>query len=385
MSQAFEYQPVGSAEPPAPTRSHRRLRLLFVPVLIAFLLIGIPGAIFGYAQKQLTQAQASETGSNYSQALAQYQTVQSVAGNPITAILLGELADKARIGSAETHFLWATQLKQQGHFALAEIQLRAAAGSGIADWQTRANEGLGALFLNWGQSLVSSQHFQDGIDKYRQVAPFDPSGNLTAKTSADLATAYAGYASFFTKAQPPDYATAATWYQDLVKMFPDSAEAKQAQATQLPQTLLNAGLAYVQAAKYQQARDAMNQLVHEYPTTTWAAQAGAALHAPQSLTGKLVVSGTDSTGIAHRLVRISTKWRIVRAHTYDDSGGTIYGTTTDANGVFTVAMPPGQNYLVTWWDPSRSTFVTTFLSDNVPVNQVTIEPLQPATVTVAST
>jgi len=55
-----------------------------------------------------------------------------------------------------------------------------------------------------------------------------------------------------------------------------------------------------------------------------------------------VKSGTDPTPIAHRLVRISTKWRIVRAHTYDDSGGKIYGATTDANGVFTVSMPPGR-------------------------------------------
>lgn len=385
MSQAFDYQSAGPAEPASPTRSRRRLRLLLVPVLIAFVLIGIPGTIFGYAQTQLTQAQASEAGSNYSRALAQYQTVQNVAGNPATAILLGELADKARIGAAETHFQWGTQLKQQGHYADAETQLRAAARSGIADWQTRANEGLGDLFLVWGQSLVGDQHFQDGIDKYRQVGPFDPSGNLTAKTSAELATAYAGYALFFTRAQPPDYPSAVTWYQDLVKMFPDSPEAKQAQATQLPQTLLNAGLAYVKAAKYQQAQDAMNQLVQAYPTTSWAAQATAALHAPQTLTGKLVVSGTDPTGIARRLVRISTKWRIVRAHTYDDSGGTIYGATTDANGVFTVSLPPGQNYLVTWWDPARSTFVTTFLSDNLPVNRITIEPLQPATTTVAST
>jgi len=382
MSQAFAYQP---AEPAPPARSRRRLRLLLVPVLIAFLLLGVPGAVFGYAQNQLTQAQASEAGGNYSQALAQYQTVQTVAGNPVAGVLLGELADKARTGAAETHLLWGTELKQQAHFVDAEVQLHAAARSGVADSMTRANEGLADLYLTWGQSLISNEHFQDGIDKYRLVGNFDPSGNLTVKTSAGLASAYAAYAVFFTKAQPPDYASAVTWYKSLVKMFPDSPEGKQAQSADLPQALLNAGLAYVKNAQYQQARDAMNQVLQGYPTTTWAIQANATLKAPQTLTGKLVISGADPTGIAHRLVRISTKWRIVRAHTYDDSGGAIYGATTDANGVFTVSMPPGQNYLVTWWDPARSTFVTTFLSDNVPVNQVTIEPLQPATTTVAST
>jgi tetratricopeptide (TPR) repeat protein len=380
MSQAFAYHPVE----PAPQRK-RRFRLLLVPLVIAFVLIGIPGAIFGYAQSELAQAQASEAANQYAQALSQFQTVETVAGNPVTGLLLGELSDKARIGTAETHFLWGSQLKQQAHYDDAETQLRAAVKSGIADWQTRANEGLADLFVSWGQSLVTDQKFQAGIDKYRMVAGFDPSGNLTAKTNAVLATAYAAYADFFTKAQPADYPSAVSWYRDLVKMFPESPEAKQAQLTLLPEALLNSGQAYVKNAQYQQARDAMNQLVQSYPTTPWAAQAKAALGAPQILTGKLVKSGTDPTPIAHRLVRISTKWRIVRAHTYDDSGGKIYGATTDANGVFTVSMPPGQNYLVTWWDPTRSTFVTTFLSDNVPVNQVTVEPLQPATTTVAST
>ena len=85
-----------------------------------------------------------------------------------------------------------------------------------------------------------------------------------------------------------------------------------------------------------------------------------------------------------RLIRIATHWTIVKAHTYDDHGGKIYSTVTDAKGNFTVKMPPGQNYLITWWDPSRSTFVTTFVSDSVPVNLVSINPLEPAHTTVAT-
>jgi tetratricopeptide (TPR) repeat protein len=382
MSQAFARL---AADPPPLSPRPRRLRLLLIPLAIALVVIAIPGGLFGFAQNELSQAQASEAEGNYAQALGQFQTVENIAGNPVAGILLGELSDKARAGAAETHFTWGTQLERSGHYADAETQLRDAVKSGIADWQTRANEGLADLFLTWGQAAVASKDFQAGIDKYHQVASFDAAGNLAAKTSAELATAYAGYAQAFTEKQPPDYPTAVSWYQDLIKMFADSPEAKQAQATLLPQSLFNAGLAYLKNAQFQQARDAMNQVVQAYAATTWATQAKAALSAPQTLTGKLVISGTDPTPIAHRLVRISTKWRIVRAHTYDDSGGKIYGATTDANGVFTVVMPPGQNYLVTWWDPARSTFVTTFLSDNVPVNQVTIEPLQPAQTTVAST
>jgi hypothetical protein len=53
------------------------------------------------------------------------------------------------------------------------------------------------------------------------------------------------------------------------------------------------------------------------------------------------------------------------------------GATTDGNGNFSLIVPPGQNYLVTWRDPSRGTFVTTFVNDTVPVNQITINPLEP--------
>jgi len=176
------------------------------------------------------------------------------------------------------------------------------------------------------------------------------------------------------------------WYHNLVKDFPDSPEAKLAQASALPQTLYSAGLAFVQQLKYQQARDAMTELVQNYPKTSWATQAKAALAAKQPLTGLLIVSDQNPAPVANRLVRIATKWRIVKAHTYDDAGGPTYNATTDAAGNFSVVggIPPGQNYLITWWDPARKTFVTTFLSDNVPVNTITINPLEPAHTTVAT-
>jgi tetratricopeptide (TPR) repeat protein len=381
MSQAAEYAPAG---PDQPVKRRGRTRLFLVPVGIVVLLLAIPGGVYAFSQNQLSQAQASESRGAYSQALNQFAAVQSVAGNPVSRLLLGELADRAQSGTAETHFLWGVQLTKEGKFAESEGQLRAAIKVGLADWATRANAGLADLFIAWAQSLVANKQFQAGIDKYRMVATVDSTGNLTASTNAGLATAFAGFAQWYTQQDPADYPNALIWYENLVKEFPDSPEAKQAQATLLPQTLYNAGLAFVQQMRYQQARDAMTELVTNYPTTTWAAQANTALHADQPLTGQLVLSDQNPTPIANRLVRIATHWKIVKAHTYDDSGGKIYSTSTDAKGNFKVMMPPGQNYLITWWDPTRSTFVTTFLSDNVPVNQITINALEPAHTTVAT-
>lgn len=383
MSQAAPYAP---ARPEHPSPRPRRTRLLLVPGAVILLLIAIPGATYAFAENQLSQAQTSDSRGAYSQALSEYGVAQTVAGNPVSRLLLGELADRAKTGTAETHVHWGVQLTQQGKFADGETQLRAAIKSGVADWAVRGNAALADLYYAWGAALVADKQFQDGIDKYRQVAAVDPTGNLTASTNAGLATAYAGFAQWYLQQQPIDYPNALMWYEKLVKDFPDSPDTKLAQASSLPQTLYNAGIAFVGQMRYQQARDAMTELVQNYPNTTWATQANAALTANQPLTGLLIVSDSNPTPVANRLVRIASHWRIVKPHTYDDQGGHIYQTTTDAKGNFSIpgGVPPAPNYLITWWDPSRSTFVTTFLSDNVPVNQVTVNPLEPAHTTVAT-
>ena len=389
MSQAAPYIPGPPDQPDQPAAGMQRIRaairsrLLLVPLGIVLLLIALPGGAYVFAASQLSQAQSSQAAGAYSRALSAYATVHAVAGNPIARPLLGDLNDRALTGTAETHFLWGTQLKQQGKFADSETQLNAVVQSGIADWAGKGNAALADLFIAWAQALVAQQQFQAGIDKYKQVSAFDPAGNLSPITNAGLATAYAAYAQWYTQQQPPDYPNALVWYETLKKNFPDSPEAKQAAADAFPQTLYKAGVAFVQQEKYQQAVDAMTELVQNYPTTAWATQANAALHASQPLSGKLIVSDQNPTPVANRLIRIASQWRIVKAHTYDDSMGKTYSTSTDAGGNFKISLPPGQ-YLITWWDPSRSTFVTTFVSDVQPVNVVTINPLQPASTTVAT-
>jgi len=383
MSQAAPYTPAG---PDQPAARPGRIRLFLAPLAVVAVLLAIPGGAYVFSRNRLTQAQTAEAHGDYSQALSEYATADGVAGNPALRILLGKLDDQAQSGTAETHFLWGVALKQQGKFAESELHLRAAIRSGLAGWASRGNAALADLFNAWAQSLVADNQFQAAIDKYRLVATVDPSGRLTASTNAGLAAAYSGFAQWYAAQQPADYPNALVWYENLVNDFPDSPEAKLAQASSLPPTLYNAALAFVQQLRYQQARDEMTELIQKYASTTWATQANAAMHAKQPLTGVLIVSDQNPTPVANRLVRIATHWRIVKAHTYDDSGGPIYSTTTDAKGNFSVpgGMPPGQNYLITWWDPARMTFVTTFLSDTVPVNTITVNPLEPAHTTVAT-
>ena len=116
MSQAAPYEPPVPGPPEgigSPPRN-RRTRLLAIPLAIVLLLLAIPGGTYVFAQSQLSQAQAAESAGQYSRALSGYQTVQSVAGNPAGKLLLGDLNDRANTGTAETHYLWGVQLRQQG-------------------------------------------------------------------------------------------------------------------------------------------------------------------------------------------------------------------------------------------------------------------------------
>src|SRR5207248_11428443 len=132
--------------------------------------------------------------------------------------------------------------------------------------------------------------YVNGLHKSCMVAAFVETVTPPGATEAGMATAYADFAHWYALQQPADYPNSLIWYHNLVKDFPDSPEAKLAQASALPQTLYSTGLAFVQQLKYQEARDAMTALVQNYPKTSWATQAKTALADKQPLTGPLILS-----------------------------------------------------------------------------------------------
>ena len=376
MSQAWQTPVVPTPPPPpaaaAPARPSRA-PLLIVPVVL-LVLVGVPAGAYAYANNAYSQGQALENQSQFAAALASYQTTDSIVDNAVGQLVVSDLAQRTRTGLARAHFEFGQQLSEQGKFDQAEPQFDAAVASGVTEWQTKANAGLAAMFLAWGDALAQQKNFDSAISEYRRVSDYDPSGQLKAQTAAAMATAYNGFAVQY--AAKPDWPNAIIWYLNLIKEFPDSPEGKAAVTDSLPQTYYQAGLYYVAQKLYDQARDAMNHAVKDFPKSTWAGKAAAALAAPQPLTGELMDGNNNP--IPNRPLRISTHWRIVAPNTYDDSGGQIYTTTTDAHGMFSLTVPPGQHYLVTWWDPNRNNWVTTFVGESAPVNQINIDPLQPA-------
>ena len=103
MSQAAPFEPPVPAEPDGAGHSprRRRTRLLVVPLVIVLVLLAITSGAYGFARSQLSQAQTAESAGSYSNALASYRTVESVAGNPLSKVLLGDLNDHAVSGTAE--------------------------------------------------------------------------------------------------------------------------------------------------------------------------------------------------------------------------------------------------------------------------------------------
>src|ERR1700682_4974929 len=101
MSQAAQYPPAG---PDQPATRRSRARLFLLPIGGVLLAVSIPGATYGFAQNQLSPAQTAEARGAYDRPLSQYATTQSVAGNPVSRPLLGQLADQAQAGTAETPF-----------------------------------------------------------------------------------------------------------------------------------------------------------------------------------------------------------------------------------------------------------------------------------------
>ncbi len=357
-----------------PTARRGGTRLVLIPA-VGVLILAIPGGTYAYATHQLGRAQAFEAQAKYAEAVRAYLAADALVGNALSRLVFTALAERAESGAAQTRLKWGKQEQGEGNFTSAEKQYDAVVLSHLPRWQSQANAALAELFLAWGDSLVQQLKFEEAISQYRRIKDLDRTGALREKTAQSLAGAYAAYAASLVQAKPPDYPEAITWYENLVQEFPQSPEAQQAITSWLPHTLFQEGLAYVDQKIYDLARDAMRRVVKEYPLSPWAAKASGALNTPQPLTGRLL--HPDGTPVPNRLLRISTKWRVVSPRTYDDSEGQIYAATTDASGNFSLLVPPGQNYLVTWWDPVRQNFVTTFIGDDVPVNQISINPLEP--------
>jgi tetratricopeptide (TPR) repeat protein len=364
---------VPSAQP-APRPPWRALAL--APLGVALLAVVLAGGLWGYAAQTVARGDEALRSEHYAIAEAAYQRALSLRRLPLTGALLATSRQKAKVGLTRTDLRWADSLATQGQYA----QSRARLMTVLADPATEqdrvtARNAMATLLVGWATALEGQKLYQTAIDRLRQVASFDPAGLQRATVQVALPRNYLAEAQRLDADKK--YREALPWYRDILREFPDS-EATPAARTGLPHVLYEQALLNIEARAYEQARSAMREVVTDYPQSPSADAARTALAAAQPITGR-TVGKDDKAPVPNIQVRVVSKWRILRPGVYDDSQGQVYTGTSDAEGRFSIAIPPGEGYLVTWWSPSRNTFITTFNPEYTDsANKVTVLPLQPA-------
>ncbi len=346
--------------------------LLLIPVAVVAAVIG---ATWGYAQQLVRRGDGEQARTHYAVAAAAYQQAIALAHFPPFSGVLDSAARRARTGLLSNDLRWAGALSAAGRYPEARARLDAArSASTTASERDAARDATAALLLQWAGYLEAQKAYPAAIEQLRQVARFDPRGDDASAVQVALARNTVAEGARLDALKK--FREALPWYRDAVGQF-DGTEAAATARAAIPHALYEQALLDVQARAYEQARAEMGEVVRDYPNAPTAQPARDALAAAQPLTGRTVAA--DHSAVPNLQVRVVTKWQILRPGVYDDSLGAVFLGTSDGEGRFSILLPPGENYLVTWWSPSRNTFMTTFTPDFTDsANKVTVLPLQPA-------
>ncbi len=347
-----------------------------VPPLVLAASMALAAGLWGYAAQSVERGDAARRHGDFALAHAAYQRELVLARAPLIGWLVEQSTRHAAAGRTRNDLQWSEALARQGRFAEARARLNAVLStSASAADRARARQAMAGILIRWSAELEGQHAYLTAIERLREAAVFDTEGSQHAVVQEALARASLAEAASLESDK--NYREAVRWYRDVLHDFDGTDAATQAR-TALPHALYQQALADVDAGIYERAREAMQEVVSRFADAPDAERARAALAAPQPLTGRTV--NADHAPVPNLQVRVITKWRMVRPGFYDDTLGPVYQGASDDQGRFSISLPPGDNYLVTWWSPSRNTFITTFTPDFTdPINKVSVLPLQPAT------
>jgi hypothetical protein len=152
-----------------------------------------------------------------------------------------------------------------------------------------------------------------------------------------------------------------------------SVEATRTAMSLLPAALLAAGQQDLAHDSYHEAAQTLTQLVNSFPSTPDAVEAGAMLHAPEVVSGTLVMH--SGAPISAR-VRLSSNYKTEPGGMYQTTAP-FYYTTADGSGDFTFSsVPVGGPYVL---EVLSNGNWTTLINPNTnkPANPVTVTALVP--------
>jgi hypothetical protein len=287
-------------------------------------------------------------------------------GGPLAALNPGA-AGAARTAAQQTVMAWAAALGRTGRVDVAVSLYRSVTAPSL---RKRALDALAALLLATATADARQGQYPNAIQRLTEIAAIAPATPAGVQAKRELPVDQAGEAGALVTAGRA--ADAVALLQTVLTEA--SAAATTTAMNLLPAALLAAGQQDLAHDSYQEAVQTLQQLVSSFPSTPEAVEAGAMLHAPQVVSGTLVMH--SGAPISAR-VRLSSNYRTEPGGMYQTTAP-FYYATADSSGDFSFSSVPvgGPPYVL---EVLSNGNWTTLINPNTnkPANPVKMSPLVP--------
>ncbi len=338
-----------------------------VVVLAACVILAAAGGITLGATTSTSSSSSTASSlaadGQYAKAIAIDEAIAG-RGGPLAALNPGA-AGAARSAAQQTLMAWAAALGRTGRVDVAVSLYRSVTAPSL---RRRALDALAALLLATATADARQGQYPSAIQRLTEIAAIAPATPAGAQAKRQLPVDQAGEAGALVTAGRA--ADAVALLQTVLTEA--SADASRTAMSLLPAALLAAGQQDLAHDSYQEAVQTLQQLVNSFPSTPEAVEAGAMLHAPQVVSGTLVMH--SGAPISAR-VRLSSNYKPEPGGTYQTSAP-FYYTTADSAGDFTFSsVPIGKYVLEVLSNGNWTTLINP--STNLPANPVSVTALVP--------
>lgn len=349
-------------EPVAYTARRWPVVVLAVCVILAAAGGVMLGATTSTSSSSYTASSLAAEG-QYAKAIAIDEAIAG-RGGPLAALNPGAAA-AARTAAQQTLMAWAAALGRTGRVDVAVSLYRSVTTPSL---RKRALDALTALLLATAAADAHQGLYPNAIQRLTEIATIAPATPAGVQAARQLPVDQVGEAGLLvTSGRAAD---AVALLQTVLREA--SAEATRTAMNLLPAALLAAGQQDLAHDSYQEAVQTLKQLVSSFPSTPEAVEAGAMLHAPEVVSGTLVMH--SGAPISAR-VRLSSNYKTEPGGTYQTTAPFFY-TTADSSGDFTFSsVPLGKYVLEVLSNGNWTTLINP--NTNLPATQVLVTALVP--------
>jgi hypothetical protein len=231
---------------------------------------------------------------------------------------------------------WAAALGRTGRVDAAVSLYRSVTTSSL---RKQALDALAALLLATAAADARQGQYPNAIQRLTEIAAIAPATPAGVQAKRQLPVDQVGEAGVLVTAGRA--ADAVALLQTVLTEA--SVEATRTATNLLPAALLAAGQQDLAHDSYLEAVQTLQQLVNSFPSTPEAVEAGAMLHAPEVVSGTLVM---HSGAPVSARVRLSSNYKAEPGGMYQTSAP-FYFSTSDSSGDFSFgSVPIGGPYVL---------------------------------------